>query len=273
MGAAGLSLYLAAPGSKFWASGVSVSLPTAIERAAAFGYDAIEIMPRSFDDPEPGGLRTLAARHGLAVAGLASGFLAIEQGLTFTHPDPGVRREAVEVFGRCLEMARQAGAALVSIGVVRGKLQSGLAHDQAMEHLLACVRDVGRAAQECGVTLVVEPGNRYETDFLHTVEDANAFLSAVNLPSVRLMIDTFHMNIEETSIPGAISRAGPRLAHVHLADSNRRAPGWGHLDFDAVVRALRAIDYRGGIGLEMVFEPDFDAAARQGIEFVRRLFQ
>ena len=267
------SLYLAAPGSKFWASGVSVPLPTAIARAAALGYDAIEIMPRAVDDPEPDKLRTLTAQHGLTIAGIASGFLAVEQGLSFTHPDPAVREGAVEAFHRCLEMAGRAGAATVSIGVVRGKLSHGLGHAQAMAHLLACVREVGRAAQARRLTLVLEPGNRYETDFLHTVEETIAFLEAVNLPNVRLMLDTFHMNIEEVSIAAAVHQAGPRLEHVHFADSNRHAPGWGHLDFAAVAGALRAIGYRGGIGLEMMFEPDFDAAARQGIEFVRQLFR
>src|SRR3989454_5404785 len=266
------SLYLAAPGSKFWASGVSVPLPTAIARAAALGYDAIEIMPRAVDGPEPDKLRTLTAQHGLTIAGIASGFLAVEQGLSFTHPDPAVRYRAVEAFYRCLEMAGRAGAATVSIGVVRGKLSHGLGHAQAMAHLLACVREVGRAAQARRLTLVLEPGNRYETDFIHTVEEAVAFLDMVDLPNVRLMIDTFHMNIEEPSIPDAIRRGGPYLEHVHVADSNRRAPGWGHLDFDAVAAALRAIGYQSGIGIEMAFEPDFDSAARQGIELVRRLF-
>lgn len=266
-----ISLYLTTPGSKFWTSGSALSLTAAVARAAALGYDAIEIMPRTLDDPQPETLRTVAAQHGLAIAGLASGFIAVEEGLTFTHPDPVVRREAVEAFRGSLEMARRAGAPLVTIGVVRGKVQPGIDHAQAMEHLLACVREVGREAQKRGLTLVLEPGNRYETDFIHTVEEAIAFLDAVGLPSVRLMIDTFHMNIEEPSIPDAIHRAAPYLTHVHFADSNRRAPGWGHLDFEAVARALLAIGYQGCIGLEMVLEPDFDASARQGVQFVRRL--
>src|SRR2546428_682687 len=164
-----ISLYLTTPGSKFWASKISLSLSAAVSRAAALGYDAIEVMPRALDDPEPEHLRALTKRHGLAIAGLASGFIAVERGLTFTHPDPAVRRAAMEAFLGCLEMAQRAGAPLVSIGVIRGKLRRELGH--------------------------------------------------------------------------------------------------------AVAKALRASGYRGGIGLEMAFEPDFDAAARQGIECVRRLFE
>src|SRR2546422_7472897 len=101
-----ISLYLTTPGSKFWASKISLSLSAAVSRAAALGYDAIEVMPRALDDPEPEHLRALTKRHGLAIAGLASGFIAVERGLTFTHPDPAVRREAMEAFLGCLEMAR-----------------------------------------------------------------------------------------------------------------------------------------------------------------------
>src|SRR5207247_10318210 len=164
-----------------WCAGVSGPLPPALARAAALRDDAIEITPRAVDDPEPYKLRTLTAQHGLTITGIASGFLAVEQGLSFTHPDPAVREGAVEAFHRCLEMAGRAGAATVSIGVVRGKLSHGLGHAQAMAHLLACVRAVGRAAQARRLTLVLEPGNRYETDFLHTVEESIAFLEAVNL--------------------------------------------------------------------------------------------
>src|SRR2546427_12965929 len=209
------SLYLTTPGSKFWASSVSLSLPAAVARAAALGYDAIELMPRALDDPRPESLRALTAQHGLTIAGLASGFIAVERGLTFTHPDPAIRREAVEVFLGCMEMAQRAGATRVSVGVVRGKLQPEIGYAQAMAHLLVCVGEVGRAAQARRLTLVLEPGNRYETDFLHTVEAAVAFLEAVNIPNVRLMIDTFHMKINESALAAAGHRAGPLLEHEH----------------------------------------------------------
>src|SRR2546422_6516291 len=109
-----ISLYLTTPGSKFWASSVSLSLPAAVARAAALGYDAIEVMPRALDDPEPESLRALTAQHDLTIAGLASGFIAVERGLTFTHPDPAIRCEAVDAFLGCLEMAQRAGATRVS---------------------------------------------------------------------------------------------------------------------------------------------------------------
>ncbi|HYM91532.1 MAG TPA: sugar phosphate isomerase/epimerase family protein [bacterium] len=267
------SLYLAATGSRFWAASSGLALDDAVAKAAALGFDAVEIMPRDVDDPDPARLRATAERAKLGVAAIASGFIAIERGLTFTHPNPEDRRRAVQAMRECMDAARRAGAPLVSIGIIRGKLQPGTTRAEAMRHLIDCIRECGRRAGDLGLVLAVEPGNRYETDFIHTVTEGLELVGAVGLPSVRLMIDTFHMNIEEASIPGAIRQAAPYLAHVHFADSNRRAPGWGHLDFPAVAATLREIGYRRTIGLEMTLAPDFEAAARQGVQFVRALFR
>jgi sugar phosphate isomerase/epimerase len=269
-----IALYLAVPGSRFWTATIpDLSLDGAMARASALGFDAVEVMPRATDDPTPDTLRRLSARHRLPVLAIASGFLAIEHGLTLTHFDAGVRRQAVDGLLRCVAVARQIGAAFVSVGLVRGRLTSGMSHPAAAAYLTAALREVGLAAAAAGVTLVLEPGNRYETDFVHTAAEGAEVLDAVGLPSVRLMLDTFHMNIEEASLVAAVRHAGPRLAHLHVADSNRRAPGWGHLDLRPVLETLAGMDYRGAIGLEILLAPDAEAAARQGLRTLRALLQ
>lgn len=267
-----ISLYLAAAGSRFWSASSGLGLDDALAKAASLGYDAVEIMPRDVNDPNPETLRATAERLGLGIAAIASGFIAVERGLTFTHPDPRNRRQAVQAMRECMDAARRAGAPLVSIGLIRGKSQPGATRADAMAYLTDCIHECGRHAGDPGLALAVEPGNRYETDFVHTVAEGLELLEVVGLPSVRLMVDTFHMNIEEPSLPGAIRQAAPWLAHVHFADSNRRAPGWGHLDFPAVAAALREVGYNRTIGLEMTLTPDFEAAAHQGVQFVRGLF-
>jgi sugar phosphate isomerase/epimerase len=268
-----ISLYIAAPGSRFWAASSGLGFGEAMARAAGLGYDAVEIMPRAVDELDPGMLRATAERLGLEIAAIASGFIAVERGLTFTHPDLGDRRRAVQAMRECMDAARHAEAPLVSIGVIRGKLQPGTTRAKAMAYLTDCIRECGHYAGDLNLVLAVEPGNRYETDFVHTVAEGLELLDAVGLPSVRMMIDTFHMNIEEPSVPGGIRQAAPYLVHVHFADSNRQAPGWGHLDFPGVAAALREIGYSRTIGLEMTLAPDFEAAARQGVQFVRGLFR
>jgi len=131
---------------------------------------------------------------------------------------------------------------------------------------------VAAYAAERGVELVVEPINRYETNFLNTVAEALAFLDEVAAPNVGLLFDTFHANIEEPSLAASLRAASPRLRHVHVADSNRWAPGSGHLDFAAIIATLRALGYDGWLSAEILPLPgNAEQAAAQTIAHLRPL--
>lgn len=95
----------------------------------------------------------------------------------------------------------------------------------------------------------MEAINRYETNFLNTLEEAVNFVNMVNLPNVRTMADTYHLNIEEVNPAETIRKYGHTLANLHLADSNRQAPGDGHFDFASVAEALREVDFKGIVPL------------------------
>jgi len=127
-------------------------------------------------------------------------------------------------------------------------------------------------AAQRGVELVLEPINRYETNFLNTVAETLAFLDEVAAPNVGLLFDTFHANIEEPSLAGSLRAAGQHLKHVHTADSNRWAPGSGHLDFAAVVATLRQSGYDGWLSAEILPLPgSAEQAAAQAIAHLRPL--
>jgi 5-keto-L-gluconate epimerase len=129
------------------------------------------------------------------------------------------------------------------------------------------MRDCARRAAGLGVTLLLEPINRYETNFVNTAAEGIALLEEIGEPSMKLLLDTFHMNIEERTLAGALRAAGDRLGYVHIADSNRRAPGQGHIDFPAVMSALDAIAYRGMLVAEILPLPDDVEAARLTVAF------
>ena len=116
------------------------------------------------------------------------------------------------------------------------------------------------------MTVLVEPINRYETDFVNRCEEGLELLDEVGGDGVKLLLDTFHMNIEERDLPDAIALAGDRLGYVHMVDSNRHAPGLGHVDFDGVLAALAQIDYRG-----LPYPSDREAAAAAAAFFADRL--
>jgi sugar phosphate isomerase/epimerase len=124
------------------------------------------------------------------------------------------------------------------------------------------------AVSAANVVVALEALNRYETHLLRTLADADQLRRMIDSLNVQLMADVFHMNIEEDSIATALRKHAEHIAHVHLADSQRREPGSGHLDFDAVFEALADNDYGGTFAME--FLPATEAALRAGREWVER---
>jgi len=112
------------------------------------------------------------------------------------------------------------------------------------------VRTVGHIAGECGVSYCLEVLNRFEGYLLNTAEEAIQFVKETEEPAVKVMLDTFHMNIEEDSMIRAILYTGNLLGHFHVGENNRRCPGKGNMPWAEIGMALRAIGYRGAIVME-----------------------
>jgi len=122
-----------------------------------------------------------------------------------------------------------------------------------------------------GVPLYLEAINRYELNYLNTIDDTLNFLNKINSPAVKILVDTFHMNIEEPDIAQSIINCGQFLGHVHLADSNRHYPGAGHINFEAVIEALKIIGYEGYSALECMAFPSSLEAAKKGLDYLNTL--
>ncbi|MCH8023226.1 MAG: TIM barrel protein, partial [Candidatus Marinimicrobia bacterium] len=135
--------------------------------------------------------------------------------------------------------------------------------------LVEAIKVVAGKATE--VKFALEPINRYETDLINTVVAGLSLVDKVGLDNFGLLLDTFHMNIEEKDIAASIKDAGDRMFHLHIADSNRWYPGGGHTDFAAIVEALDRIDYKAFISAEIMPLPDSDTAAAKTIEFMRSI--
>jgi len=121
------------------------------------------------------------------------------------------------------------------------------------------------------VRFALEPMNRYETDLIHTAAEGMELIEQVGMDNFGLLLDTFHMNIEEADIGASIRACGDRIFHFHVADSNRWYPGAGHLDFGAILDDLDATGYRGFVSGEFMPVPDSDTAARNAAYFLKAL--
>jgi D-psicose/D-tagatose/L-ribulose 3-epimerase len=162
------------------------------------------------------------------------------------------------------------------------------------ERAIKNMRKLSKVAEDCDVTLGMEVLNRYEGYMMNTCEEALKFIDAVGSSHVKVMLDTFHMNIEEDNMAAAIRLAGDKLGHLHLGEQNRRVPGKGSMPWQEIGQALRDINYQGAavmepfvmkggtIGSEIkvwrdlvpdVTEEILDRDAKGAVEFVRHVFE
>jgi sugar phosphate isomerase/epimerase len=160
---------------------------------------------------------------------------------------------------------------LVIIGLIKGNLPDDSQKHQAMEWAIKACRECADFAQNYGVKILMEAINRYEMNWLNSVSDGINILKEINKNNVLLHIDTFHMNIEDSSFRESILEAKNLVGYVHFADSNRWAPGYGHINFQDIISALEEINYQGFLSLEVFPLPDPDTAAKKGIENMRKL--
>lgn len=227
-------------------------LDRTLDRIAAAGYDGVELPgePEQWSPPE---VRDLLGRHGLAPLALTASCKAPETRRDLAHPDPTIRRDAVGYVMGCLRFSAEIGAPVVQM-LASGESRLSPVADRAEEWAwsVEAMRQAAREAERLRVRISIEPLNRYEAYLVTTVEEAIAYVDEVGSPWVGMTLDTFHANLEEPDIGKSILAAGRRLFHMHVADTNRRGLGRGHLDVGAVVRALREIGYAGSLVVEVM---------------------
>jgi sugar phosphate isomerase/epimerase len=230
------------------------------------GFDGIEIAMRAPEELERRELEALLRETGLRLAALGSGRSFFEDGLSLTDAGDGGRSRAV---ARVVDLAEYAAAFEVPliIGLVRGKAPADGDLAAAVGRFVESMEECLERTAACGGRFLVEAINRYETPLLNTAAETLAAVERIGGPRVAVLLDAFHMNIEEVSIGAAIRDTGGRLGHFHIVDSNRRAAGMGHVDFAEVAAALRDIRYDGWISAEILPLPDDTAAAEQAWRF------
>jgi len=263
-------------------------LATLAPKIRELGFDLVELPVE-----HPGDWNPAHAAEVLASAGLAASVAAVmPAGRDLLVDDEDVLASTADYLRHCVDVAVAVGS-----GVVGGPVYSAVGRTwaltaderaRAVRVLAERLRPLAAYAAERGVRLALEPLNRYETSFVNTVEQGLEIVVAVDSPGLGLLLDTYHLNIEERDLPAAIRSAGAWLAHVHACANDRGSPGRDHLDWPAIARALRDVRYEGALCIES-FVPDVVTIARaasiwrplaptqddlayEGLVFLRRLF-
>jgi D-psicose/D-tagatose/L-ribulose 3-epimerase len=253
-----------------------------VDEAARLGFDGVELSLLGMTEANIDRLRRRVQELGVELT-CTTGLSPAQD---ITSSDPTVRRAGVDYLENAIRTSAALGSPLLS-GVVFapwGKRQM-TERDARWGRSVEALKAVAPLAADCGVTLGVEAINRFETDLINTAAQALSLVEAVDEANVGVLLDTFHMNMEEKDVGEALTRSRGKLVHLHCVENDRGAPGTGHIPWPDVFDALRRIAYDGWLTLEMFvianegvspdlaiwrpIEPDPSAAARQGLAFLK----
>ncbi len=235
------------------------------------GFDAVEISLRHPEELDVYWLEKRLAELDLCVSAFATGRMCLEDSLCLTSTNPEIRKQIAERLIEIIKLAAHFKASVI-IGGVRGKL-SGRREQQAEQRTVAIntIRRCARVAQDLGVTLLLEPINRGETNFINTSMNGIAFMDDIDHPSIRLLLDTYHMTLEGENPCAAIRNADERVGYIHFADTNRLPPGQGEINFSAILQTLSEIGYSGFITAEIKPVPDDATALAQTGQYLNSI--
>ncbi len=214
------------------------------QRLQKLGFDGVELV----GDPglyEPDEAARILSDHGLAV------FSLTPENVDLAHPDPTTRTDAVDYYLRLVDFAAALGGnPIISCHGRVGRVRAISTQEEERAVFVEAVRQIASRAEPLGLSIVIEVLNRYEAHLLTAAAETLDFVDDVGAGNVAVLLDAYHMNIEEASPAGALRLVGDRLGLYHAADSNRQGLGRGHTDFASQFDALDEIAYKGPVIFE-----------------------
>lgn len=271
-----------------WVSPFGEDTLDLFQKVKDMGFDVLEICVEDPETIHPDSILKAASQTGVEV--LICGAFGEDRDLSSF--DATVREQGLTYLKTCIDLAKAVGSDVVSGPMYAAVGKTNLLSDeQRNEQWDLAVENMKKAAAyalERGVKLAFEPLNRFETDFINTVEQGLDFIRRIDMENVGMLLDTFHMNIEERDIGDAIRLAGDKLFNFHACANDRGTPGKDHIPWDAVKAALDEIGYDRHVVIE-AFNPKIteiakavalwrplaaspDRLASDGIEFLKEVF-
>lgn len=254
-----------------------------IPQIAAHGFDYVEVARFNWDDFPAAEIRKTSDAAGIRVAGCTA-----MPGLSLIHDNAAERTKAIEYLKQAAQCCADAGATVLAgplyspVGTHYGRRRT----DEEWKRQIDSFHAIAPTLDATGVTLAIEPLNRFETFFLNTNADAARLCREVNHPKVGILFDTFHANVEEKSQAAAIRDAGKHIAHVHTCENDRGIPGTGHVEWRDVFATLKDVGYEGCCSIESFgfripeliapaciwrdFAPTPESIAWEGLPFLKK---
>lgn len=255
-----------------------------LERLQGQGYDAVEM----FGEPQKMGmkkLRDIFDSFNFHVCGITGMWGSISEDSwkrRILSADRSITKHTEEYVRDCIKMCQSVGGNEMNICLFADsdmatfdrnhRSLSGDKKEAVIQKAIPLLNTLSRFAKDYGVHILVEPLNRYNTPFCSSAKDAFVVANKVNHDNFGLLLDTFHMNIEEDSLEDTILKSRKLLRHMHLADNNRKMPGYAHINFHSIMRSLFSIGYNGYASFEPnVNDKDYENLTKRGLEFIKSL--
>ncbi len=233
----------------FWEKNWDADHAKYIKKAAEIGYDVLEFQAQpllEMTDEKLKSLKKLADEEGIEL----TYSLGLDPTYDVSSLDEIVRAGGVTYLQRIIgQIEKMDGTLLSGVSYAGWGTPDCILTDKKAywDNSIKSMRSIIKTAEDCGVTYCVEAVNRFETCLINTAAEALSYVAEIDSPNIGVLLDTYHMNIEENSIGDAIRLVGDKLTSFHTGENNRTAPGKGHLDWDEIFKALSDINYKGRI--------------------------
>lgn len=268
-----------------WLPGLSIE--KAAQLISEARYSAIEIPAALQANPDKMRRNDIAKlRHILNANSLElSGFCGIFPRYIRDLYAPSMLEKSYDYVRRLIDLASELDAKVLVWGALEAlrnipkipwenvmtRTINRLTLEKALSQYIKLLKKSGAYAEERGIVLAIEPQNRFESNIINSVHDAVETAIRVGSPAVKVLCDTFHMNLEDPSLEDAVREAGEMLAHVHISDSNRLIPGMGHINFPEFFEALKEVRYDGYITLEAVIKDNVKSNLIRARRYLEKL--
>lgn len=234
------------------------------------GYKGIELSLLRPEKIDVNGIKELMEAYEMEIPALGTGGTYIRYGYSLGSIDASKRMLAIGRLKEYINLAAELNSKVI-IGLIRGRYNYQSNPKKEKLNIIESLKEILRIAESKEVMLLLEPINRFEIDSYTTISGSLELIQKLDSPNINLLIDSFHTHLEED--PGFIwdylKEISSNVGHIHLADSNRRAPGTDHFDFRTFINIFKQIYYDGFYSLETINEPSFEEVAKQGAEFLK----
>lgn len=241
-----------------------------IKKAHKLGYQGVELALLNASQIDIKRVKSLCQEYLLEIPMISSGQVYAQGNICLSSPNEDIRKEAISRMKNLVDVAEQFGS-MVNIGRVRGPIETSEPYEKSEERFIESLQLLALYAEAKDVQIALEPVNRYELNFINNLDEAQQIIHKADYPNIKIMPDTFHMNIEEPSIEASLVAHKDSIAYIHFAESNRWAPGMGHLNFPNIINTLKAIGYEGYVTVEILPHPNPDEAASKASNYLKTL--